>query len=145
AVNALAGGAMPVAAGVRGEVGAAAVSALVLVPAQQRRAANVDGVEDLPVVWREPMRAGISRQAGPQYFGQQQRGRTRDWAPGRFWTTARHRRLAGGQLVEGTDDAGWRGRWRRIGQLVERALDLGQVLPAHVQILAGGRKAGVGQ
>jgi hypothetical protein len=60
---------MPVAAGVRGEVGAAAVSALVLVPAQQRRAANLDGVEDLPVMRREPMRAGISRQAGTQDFG----------------------------------------------------------------------------
>jgi hypothetical protein len=37
-------------------MGAAAVGALILVAAQQRRAANLDGVEDLPVLRREPMR-----------------------------------------------------------------------------------------
>src|SRR5664279_4530613 len=95
AVDALAGGTMPVAAGVGSEMDAAAVSAFVLVSAQQRRAANLDGVEDLPVMWRKPMRAGIGRQAGTQYFGQQQRGRTRDRAGGRFWTSARHSRASG--------------------------------------------------
>ena len=93
---------MPVAASVRREVGAAAVGTLVLVSAQQRRAADLDGVENLPVLRREPMLAGILRQAGAQHVGQPQRGRTRDRAPGRFWTTARHRRLVGGQLVDGT-------------------------------------------
>jgi hypothetical protein len=37
---------------------------LILVAAQQRRAANLDGVEDLPVLRREPMLARILRQAG---------------------------------------------------------------------------------
>ena len=94
AVNALAGRAMAVAAGVGGEMGAMAVRALVLVAAQQRRAADLEGVEDFPVVRRQPMGPGVGGQAGPNDVGQPQRGRPDDPRGRRFWTSARHERIS---------------------------------------------------
>jgi len=112
---------MSVAAGVRGEVGALAVAALILVATQQGRPTGLDGVEHLPMVSGQPVGAGIRRQAGAQHLAKLGPGA----APG-------PRVLAGitqGRCLDLRELAG-------LGELqqLERALDLGQALLAHVQI-----------
>ena len=72
-VDALTGGAMPVAASVRGQMRAQAVGALVMVRSEQRRAANLNRVENLPVMLRQPIGSRITGQAGAQDIGQKQR------------------------------------------------------------------------
>ena len=67
---------MPVAAGVRGEVQALAARTEVLVAAQERSAASLQGVEDFPVARGQPVRARILRQCGAQHIGQEQSGRS---------------------------------------------------------------------
>jgi len=79
AVGSLARGTMPVAAGVRHELLRAALTALVQMSAEFRRAAGHNRSQHPPVMRGQAMIADVGRQAHAHDFGHRQAGAGGDW------------------------------------------------------------------
>lgn len=105
---------MPVAASVQGQMRTQAMGALVVVRSEQRRAANLHGVKDPPVLRRQSMSRSVTGEAGPENVRQSQRWFA--FRRCRCWTASKH-------------SCSVVGVWN-----VQRAFYFGQVLAADVEV-----------